>query len=72
MTDKKIIELLKSGNFTLHYHDNGACDLYKGIHKEILPNKEIASFSLGFNNEGYLPKEVELLVKALGGESGTE
>lgn len=74
MTPKKeneIIELLKSGKFTIHYHDNGSCSLYSGIHKESLPKKSVAEFDMS-ESEGYLPPEVSLIVKALGGESGSE
>lgn len=66
----EIIKLLKSGNFTLHYYDNDSCALYKGIHKDQVPERAVIEFEC--ESEGYLPKEVELLVKALGGESGTD
>ncbi len=69
MNDKKIVELLKLGDFTILYHDNGSCSLYEGRFKNYYEKPEgvdsVASFDCDFN--GYLPKEVALLVKALGG-----
>lgn len=68
MTDKKIVELLKSGNFTLYYHDSGSCMLFKG-HKEVLSDYGTELCEFGYNDqEGYTPMEVELLVRALGGK----
>jgi len=76
--EQKIVELLKTGNFTLHYWDNGECTLYKGMHDEeelgMLTDKAheeiiVAEFDNVF--EGYLSKEVELLVAALGGQAGS-
>lgn len=72
MSDKKIIKLLKSGNFTIIYWDNECPSLYEGkytvenITEDIIDNKEIK-----FNNceDGYIPKIVELLTIALGGNS---
>lgn len=72
---KKIIDILKSGNFTIVYHDNEYCSLYKGHHKyddltdddgeEIV--KEEAQL-IKCNGDGYIPEEVMYLVKALGGK----
>lgn len=71
MTDKKIIELMKSGNFTIAYHDNGQCSLYKGkFEYDDLPEKSEHDFEYG-DSEGYTPHVVQLLVKALGGASET-
>lgn len=70
MKDKEIIELMKTGEFTLAYHDNGSCSLYKGKFSFDDDNDEVESlheFDCDF--EGYLPKEVALLVKSLGGKS---
>ena len=65
--DKKIIKLLRSGNFTLTYHDNGACDIYKGhVEYEKLPKKSLATFA--GCSDGYIPDEVAILVEALGGK----
>jgi len=30
MSDREIIELLRSGDFTVHYHQKETCTLYKG------------------------------------------
>ena len=61
----KIIQLLKSGDFTVAYHDNGVCSIYKGKHKyEDLPD----SIYEPDDTDGYAPEIVELLVKALGGK----
>ena len=66
MTRNKILELLRSGNFTIAYHDNQCCLLYKGHHEyDNLPSKEIEMPLFG---EGYTPPEVELLVEALKGK----
>jgi hypothetical protein len=67
MTDKEIINLLRSGNFTIYYHDNGQCMLFNGKHSEVtLPEKEDASFDLS-GGDGYAPEIVCLLVAALHG-----
>lgn len=71
MTNKKLIELFKSGDFTIHYNDNGCCSVYKGRFKDYFSKPEdiesVAEFGCDFN--GYLPREVALLVEALGGKS---
>jgi len=70
-TDDEIVELLKSGNFTVAYHDNGYCCLYKGrLEYDDLPKRCFAEFS-SYNDDGYLPKIVRLLVETLGGKSST-
>ncbi len=71
MKNKQIIELLKSGDFTIAYHDNAYCTLHKGKHEyeDCTDENEVAVF--GGNGNGYLPEEVELLVKALGGKAHT-
>jgi len=64
---EKIIELLRSGNFTITYHDNDYCCLYKGhLEYDELPKKEIQSFS--GHSDGYITEIVEVLVEALGGK----
>ena len=70
MNKNTIIKLLKSGNFTIAYHDSGECTLYKG-HKayEDLPEDGIADF--GGQTDGYIEDVVELLVEALGGKTET-
>lgn len=67
---KKILELLRSGDFTISYHDNGYCSLSKGHHKYSDEVDTIKDFD---NNEteGYVPSVVALLVKALGGKSNS-
>lgn len=72
MKEKQIIEALKTGNFSIIYTDNGSCTIYEGkvstnTNWEKKNPKEIVSIDC--DSYGYLPKEVELLVKALGGNS---
>lgn len=70
MNKEKTIELLKSGNFTIAYHDNGDAVIYKGHYEyDNLPKKEIYSPEDQFN--GYIPEVVEMLVKALNGKVDT-
>ena len=66
----KLYEFLKSGNFTLVYHDNQACTLYKGKLKDTdeINDKTKVIIEYGGSSEGYTPDEVEDLVKALGGK----
>lgn len=67
MTKREIIELLKSGDFTIAYHDSGYCCLYQGkIPYSKLPEESIKEFE--GTTKGYIPCEVELLVVALGGK----
>jgi hypothetical protein len=68
MTRKEIIKLLKSGDFTILYHDNDCCSLYKGhiTYDDAEHIKEVHDFD---GHRGYTPSEVSLLVKALGGKS---
>lgn len=72
MTQKKeLIELFKSGDFTIAYHDNGHCCVYAGKwNYDDLPEKEEAEFDYS-DAEGYCPTIVSLLTKALGGETQT-
>lgn len=73
MKEKNIIELLKSGDFTIIYWDNETPSLYKGkytvdnISEDIIDNHEIKFNDYGL--DGYCPTIVDLLVKALGGNS---
>lgn len=63
-----IIELLKSGNFTIAYHDNQSPSLYEGRHTyEELEDKE--EIQLEIFDGGYVPDIVCYLVEALGGRS---
>lgn len=75
MNKKQIIKLLKSGNFTLRYDDNGAGCLLAGKYKKYedtydyeLGENNSESLDFGGNGEGYIPVEVEWLVEALGGK----
>lgn len=67
--DRELIELIKSGDFTIVYHDNGCCDIYKGKYDDYddVPLKAVRTFDCEF--DGYLPNEVMFLVQALGGKS---
>lgn len=74
MNKKQIIKLLRSGNFTLRYDDNGAGCLLVGKYKEYedtydyeLGENNSESLDFGGHGEGYIPIEVEWLVEALGG-----
>lgn len=66
MTKEKLIELLKSGDFSVHYDDNGSGRIVKGQHN-YGKGKTVHEFD--GNGFGYAPVEVELLVEALGGRT---
>lgn len=73
--ENKILQLLKSGNFTIIYNDNGSCEIIakRCNDYETLPCDEDGNLleeSLEFPEQvnGYVPNEVALLVKALGGK----
>ena len=64
----KSIDLLKSGNFSLFYHDNGYCTLHPG---KIDYDESDSTFTVKEYSEqtlGYAPDIVVELVKALGGK----
>jgi len=66
--ESEIIKLLSSGNFTIAYHDNGQCDLYRGKFKyDDLPEEAEFGFDMNDNYVGYAPAIVCHLVKALKG-----
>lgn len=78
--ERELINLLKSGNFSVHYHDNGSGSVYTNrfeyeaftdpdTGKELHPGKEV--FQFDGNTEGYLPEIIKYLVIALGGKCGT-
>lgn len=74
MTKKKIIELLQSGNFTIRYDDNGSGVLivgkfeeYEDTYDDETSENHGESIDFDGHGEGYIPVEVEWLVKALGG-----
>lgn len=67
-TELEIIELFKTGDFTIAYHDHGYACIYKGkFEYENLPEKENYSMDNSFA-EGYAPAVVILLTAALYGE----
>ena len=68
--NKKAESLLRSGNFTILYHDNGVCSLYKGhIDYDDVDDDTVAVHEFDDSEStGYLPPVVEELVKALGGK----
>lgn len=72
---KRIMEVLRNGNFTLTYKDSGVCNLYIGkyslskIPKTLVPFMEFDNDDNEF--DGYMPIEVSLLVEALGGKSSS-
>jgi len=77
MNEEKIIELLKSGDFTIIYWDSGEATLYSKKWKKEeeferddyeTMDKFIIEVS-DHGNNGYLPQIVALLTKALGGKS---
>ncbi len=63
---KKIDKILKSGDFTIAYHNNQDAWLYKGkLEYDELP--EDGGIPLEGFEDGYIPFVVECLVKSLGG-----
>ena len=71
MTRAEQLQLLRSGHFTIVYHDNGQCTLYKGKYEYgSLPEEGVADYR-DYDGDGYLPPIVQLLVDALGGASET-
>lgn len=68
MKKAQLIELLKSGNFTIRYDDNGAGDIVKGRWDTYEKSCKKAVLEFGGQGDGYAPVEVELLVEALGGK----
>ena len=79
-TDIEILEILRSGNFTLYFHDNdeGAWAIYDTFvdDNEIENweefNKEHKLYEgTGYGNIGYAPEIAVLLVDALKGKIGS-
>ncbi len=69
MSRDELLRLVKSGGFTVLYHDHGHAELYRGrFEYHDLPEGQksisIDAFDLG---RGYIPTVVKLLVAALGG-----
>lgn len=77
VTKKELLELLKSGNFTVASHDYGQVSIYKGKHNGYnsngeepeFPAKEVKSFELG-DAYGYMQDIVSIFAEALGGNNG--
>jgi len=74
--NKKLLDLLKSGDFTIVYWESGCPTVYSGKwnkEKEYkrddyeTMNKSVVDFE-DYGN-GYCPQIVRILVKALGGKS---
>jgi hypothetical protein len=71
MTTNKVIEIMRTGDFTIAYHDNDGGCFYKGKYKyEDLPEEADYEFDL-YGQSSYLPEAVELLTRALGGKSNS-
>lgn len=69
--EKEIIKLLKTGNFTIAYHDSSYCQLYKGkFDYENLP-EDGGDYDFEGEYDGYIPEIVYVLVKALNGKVET-
>lgn len=70
MIEQDLIKLLKSGNFTIAYHDNQAGCVYRDRIDDYdkLPSP-VDGFDSWMHEEGYLPYIVKMLVKALGGKA---
>lgn len=69
--EQEVIDVFKSGEFTIAYHDNGYACLYKGKYKyDDLPDEHDFEFH-DYNSEGYLSDLVRLLAMALGGGATT-
>ena len=65
---RKIVELLKSGNFTVSYSDIGICCIYEGKYEhDNLPEIPFHEFSCEMN--GYMPVEMMLFIEALNGKA---
>lgn len=77
MNEKQLVELFKSGNFTIVYWDNEEPTIYKGrwnYHKEQEKDdyetmeKSRIDYPM-YDMGGYCPDIVALLTKALGGKA---
>jgi hypothetical protein len=66
------LKILKSGDFTILYHDNGQCDLFEGkydSYEDVPEGVEPIQEFYSNDSEGYCPDIVSLLTKALGGKT---
>lgn len=70
MSRKKLLEIISSGNFTVYFHDNGCCNLYKGKFTQNQIESEKFQEDPIFESEGssYYTDLEELLVDALKGK----
>ena len=71
MLKENLVQLLKSGNFTVAYHDNQEGAIYQGRAdncNKLPEDDKVDNFAL-WDNEGYLPYIVRVLVEALGGKA---
>jgi hypothetical protein len=79
-TREQIIQILKSGDFTIYYHDNEAPTLYQKKWDMDEENdrdecETVKKFEIDFDDYGgggYCPEIVDLLTEALGGVTGSE
>ena len=77
MSNNKLVELFKTGDFTIIYWDSSSPTIYKGkwnYNKEFEKDdyKEMNKHEVKMDEDwdsGYLPTIVELLTRALGGKS---
>ena len=77
MNKQEIIDLLKSGDFTIIYWDSGEATLYekkwnkeREFERDDYQTMDKFKVSLpDFGSSGYTPEIVSLLVEALGGKS---
>jgi len=72
MTQAQVIAIMKTGDFTIAYHDNIVISFYKGKHEyDNLPEKEDYVFNSTYTGYGYIPEEVYCLTMALNGQVET-
>ena len=77
MTSKKLIDLFKTGDFTIIYWDRNVASIYKGkwnFNKEFIKDEyeemgKSLVVELDCDGYGYCPEIVEILSKALGGKT---
>lgn len=74
MKEKKtkgvVNDILRSGDFTLAYHDNQHCTLHRGRRKYDIDMATVSNQVAEFygQSDGCIPDEVVMLVRALGGK----
>lgn len=76
-SEKDLVELFRSGNFTIVYWDRGEPTIYKGrwnYHKENEKDEyekmeKSRIYYPMYDIDGYCPDIIHLLVKALGGKA---